>query len=172
MKFTKWGMFTPDRVEPKDGERDEDINPKGGFRNGLFTAIARGGHVEILKTADIPEEGGEQPVEMIRYDYDYRVGLYRIHRVRKQKKNGTYAAKWSVADKQLMTNDPDEIVQFLYNDKSLTSEDILSPRDAWDALIDSDMWADPDTRHEIGRCLEVFHEYHPSWSIPSWAKFN
>lgn len=155
----------------KDGEADEDVNPKSGFRNGLFTAIARGGHVEVTATADIPGEGENQPVEMTRYDYDYRVGLYRIRRIRKQKKNGTYA-KWSVADKQLVTNDPDEIVQFLYNDKTLMSDDILTPRDAWDALVDSDMWQNPDTRHEIGRCLEVFHEFHPSWSIPSWAKFN
>ena len=171
MKFTKWGMFSPDLKDVKDGEADDDVNPKSGFRNGLFTAIARGGHVEVTATADIPGEGSDQPVEMTRYDYDYRVGLYKIRRVRKQKKNGTYA-KWSVADKQLVTNDPDEIVQFLYNDKSLTSDDILTPRDAWDALVDSDIWQNPDTRHEIGRCLEVFHEFHPSWSIPSWVKFD
>ena len=82
----------------------------------------------------------------------------------------SYAKQWEV-EKEFVTDDPDEIVKFLYNDTSLTSDDMKTTRDAWDALLDSDMWSDEDTRAEIGRCYEVLDKIQPTWDSPSWIRF-
>ena len=171
MKFKVWGSWSDVDRALQDGETQTDANPKSGVRNALFTAIARGGHAKVLKTGAVKGEGDNVPVDMIRYDYDYRSGLYKTHRRRKTKKDGSYAKQWEV-EREFVTDDPDEIVQFLYNDQTLTSDDVKTTRDAWDALIDSDMWSDQDTRAEIGRCYEVVNKIQPTWDSPSWIRFD
>jgi hypothetical protein len=96
MKFVTWGMHGNQEVEVPDGANPDDINPKGAVRMILLKAIAMGGHREVLKTDDIPGEGKNQPVEMIRYDFKFNEGLFKVHRTRKVKKSGGYAKQWDV----------------------------------------------------------------------------
>lgn len=146
-RFTKWGMFSDQEKELKDGETDADVNPKSGVRNGLFQAIAMGGHKKVTKQ----DENGED-IEMVRYDYSFNEGLFKVTRVRIPKKKGGYS-DWMVANKEFVTDDPDKIVRFLYNDESLNADDIMTARDAWDALLDSGILDDKETRREIERCF-------------------
>ena len=171
MKFVTWGMHTDMEREVPDGENPEDINPKAAVRMILLKAIAMGGHREILKTDDIPGEG-ELPVDMIRYDFKFNEGLFKVHRKRKVKKSGGYAKGWEV-EREFITDDPDEIIHKVFNDNSLDSQDLLTVRDMYDALIDSPMWEDDETRHEIGRCFQNEMEQHKGrYGAPTWLKFN
>lgn len=170
MKFITWGMHSNQEVEVPDGESPDDVNPKGGIRNAIFEAIARGGHVKVLRRADIPGEGENVPVEMERYDYKFNVGLSKVRRERQPKKRGGYS-DWKVVDREFITDDPDEIIRILYGGDA-RAEDIMTPRDAWDALVDSDLWADPETRREIGRCFDGVMKQHSHLTRPSWIKFD
>lgn len=107
---------------------------------------------------------------MERYDYKFNVGLSKVKRTRKQKKDGSYT-DWKVVDREFVTDDPDQIIHVLYGD-DVNADDIMTTRDAWDALIDSDMWSDPETRAEIGRCFDGVMKQHPNLTKPSWIKFN
>ena len=170
MRFVTWGMHGSQEVPVPDGENPDDVNPKSGVRNAIFEAIARGGHVKILGYADIPGEGKHQPVEMERYDYKFNVGLSKVKRARKQKRDGSYT-DWKVVDKEFVTDDPDQIIHILYGD-DVNADDIMTTKDAWDALIDSDMWSDPKTRAEIARCFDGVMKQHSSLVRPSWMKFD
>lgn len=172
MKFVTWGMHDNQEVEVPDGESPNDINPKSAVRMILLKAIAMGGHREILKTDDIPGEGKNQPVEMVRYDFKFNEGLFKVHRTRKMKKSGGYAKGWEV-EKEFITDDPDKIVKLVFNDDSIDYRDLMTVRDMYDALIDSPMWEDIETRQEIGRCFQNEMEQHKRrYSAPSWLKFN
>lgn len=136
MKFVTWGMHSDQEVEVPEGENPDDVNPKSGIRNAIFEAIARGGHVKILKRADIPGEGEDQPVEMERYDYKFNAGLSKVTRARQPKKKGIGYTDWKVVNREFVTDDPEEIVHILYGGEA-NAYDIMTPRDAWDALVDS-----------------------------------
>ena len=88
------------------------------------------------------------------------------------KKSGGYAKDWEV-EKEFITNDPDKIVKLVFNDDSIDYRDLMTVRDMYDALIDSPMWEDIETRREIGRCFQNEMEQHKGrYSAPSWLKFN
>lgn len=171
MKFVTWGMHSDQEVEVPDGESPDDVNPKSGIRNAIFEAIARGGHVKILKRADIPGEGENQPVEMERYDYKFNAGLSKVTRARQPKKRGSGYTDWKVVNREFVTDDPEEIVHILYGGEA-NAYDIMTPRDAWDALVDSEMWEDPETRKEIARCFDGVMKQHPNLTKPNWIEFN
>ena len=172
MRFITWGMHTDMEKEVPSGENPEDINPKSAVRLILLRAIAMGGNMDVKEYGDVPGEGEHVPVEMYRYDFTFNEGLYRIHRRRKTKKNGEYAKTWDV-EKEFVTDDPDKIVKLVFNDDSMNADDIMTVRDMYDALIDSPMWEDTKTRHEIGRCFDNIMERHKGrYGAPSWLKFN
>ena len=172
MRFITWGMHTDQEKEVPDGENPEDVNPKTAVRLILLKAIAMGGNMVVLKRGDVPGEGETVPVEMDRYDFTFNEGLYKVHRVRKTKKNGDYAKTWETT-KEFITDDPDTIVQTVFKDKTLHADDLMTVRDMYDALIDSPMWNDDETRAEIGRCFENIMKRHEGrYGAPSWLKFS
>ena len=172
MKFVTWGMHGNQEVEVPDGASPDDINPKGAVRMILLKAIAMGGHKTITKTADIPGEG-EGPIEMVRYDFKFNEGLFKVTRERPKRKRGEGYLGWKVVSKEFVTDDPDEIVHFVFNDDTLDYKDLMTVRDMYDALLDSPMWEDEETRHEIGRCFQNEMEQHKGrYGAPSWLKFN
>lgn len=173
MKFVTWGMHGSQEIEVPDGASPDDINPKGAIRMILLKAIAMGGHREILKTDDIPGEGENQPVEMVRYDFKFNEGLFKVTRERPKRKRGEGYLGWKVVSKEFVTDDPDEIVHFVFNDDSLDYKDLMTVRDMYDALLDSPMWEDAETRKEIGRCFQNEMQQHKGrYGAPSWLKFN
>ena len=172
MKFVTWGMHSDQEMEVPDGENPDDVNPKGAVRMILLKAIAMGGHKTITKTADIPGEG-EGPIEMERYDFKFNEGLYKVKRERPKRKRGEGYLGWKVVDRKFVTDDPDEIIHILFNDDSIDSQDLMTLKDVYHALMDSPMWEDDETRHEIGRCFNGEMEQHKGrYGAPSWLKFN
>ena len=98
--------------------------------------------------------------------------MFKVHRKRKVKKSGGYAKGWEV-EKEFITDDPDKIIHLVFNDDSLDYNDLMTVRDMYDALLDSPMWEDEETRHEIGRCFQNEMEQHKGrYGAPSWLKFN
>lgn len=173
MKFVSWGMHGDQEQEVPDGANPDDINPKGAVRMILLKAIAMGGHKTITKTAEIPGEGDNEPIEMERYDFKFNEGLYKVKRERPKRKRGEGYLGWKVVNKEFITDDPDEIVHFVFNDDTLDYKDLMTVRDMYDALLDSPMWEDEETRHEIGRCFQNEMEQHKGrYGAPSWLKFN
>ena len=134
MKYITWGYHTDPEQELKDGELDVDVNPKAMLKGMLLQAIALGGHESVLKTGTVDGEG-ESPVEVEIYDYDYRKGLFKVRKHRNQKRNGNYSRGWKNDEREFISGDPDEIVQILFNDQSIHSEDIMTVKDAWRAFL-------------------------------------
>lgn len=167
--FAKWGMHSEPERELGPGETDADANPKSGVRNGLLQAIAMGGHTEVLSTGEVQGEGPDAPVEMERLDYSFNEGLFQVHRSRKARKDGSFSRTWD-SQRTFLTDDPDRIVQTIYDDPSMRAEDLMTARDAYDALLDSDLWRDQEKRDLIGRHLHGIQKRH-NWEIPSWMKF-
>lgn len=173
MKFITWGMHTDQEKEVPEGENPDDVNPKTAVKLILLKAIAMGAHREITKTADIPGEGENQPVEMVRYDFKFNEGLYKVTRERPKRKRGDGYLGWKVTNREFVTDDPDKIVHFLFKDDSLDYSDLMTARDMYDALIDSPVWDDKEARHEIGRCFQGEMEQHKGrYGAPSWMKFD
>ena len=173
MKFVSWGMHGDQEQEVPDGANPDDINPKGAVRMILLKAIAMGGHKTITKTAEIPGEGDNEPIEMVRYDFKFNEGLFKVTRERPKRKRGDGYLGWKVVSKEFVTDDPDKIVKLVFNDDSLDYQDLMTVRDMYDALLDSPMWEDEETRHEIGRCFQNEMEQHKGrYGAPSWLKFN
>ena len=99
-------------------------------------------------------------------------GLPKRTSATRRQKSGGYAKGWEV-EKEFITDDPDKIIHLVFNDDSLDYNDLMTVRDMYDALLDSPMWEDDETRHEIGRCFENEMEQHKGrYGAPSWLKFN
>lgn len=168
MRFITWGMYSDQEKELKDGETNDDVNPKSAVRQILIKSIAMGGHKEITRTDDAT---GEE-IEMTRYDYTFNEGLFKVTRAKSPKKKGGYT-DWKVVGKEFITSDPDEILHIIFDDDTLVADDIMTVRDMWDAFLDSDLYANPETRHEIGRCFEGQMAQHKGrYGYPSWIKFD
>ena len=145
-RFTKWCYHTDQEKELQDGELDKDVNPKTKVKTTLIQAIAKGGHEKVLKYGEV--DGQEEPVEVEGYDYDYRKGLVKYHKHREAKKRGGYSKAWKNDGVEFVTGDPDEIVNMVFS-SGVSSDSILTPRDAWEAFKDSPLWRDEETRSKI-----------------------
>ena len=96
-----------------------------------------------------------------------------MKRERPKRKRGEGYLGWKVVDRQFVTDDPDEIIHILFNDDSIDSQDLMTLKDVYHAFIDSPMWEDDETRHEIERCFNGEMEQHKGrYGAPSWLKFN
>lgn len=167
MRFVTWGMHSDQEQEVPDGMNSDDINPKSAVRQILIKSIAMGGHKKITKR----DENGED-IEMTRLDYTFNEGLFKVTRAKTPKKKGGYT-DWKVINKEFITDNPDEIVKIIFNDESMDADDLMSVRDMWDAFLDSPLYEDPETRHEIGRCFEgQMNQHKGRYGYPSWIRFD
>lgn len=172
MKYITWGMHSDQERELQDGDIEDDVNPKSAVRMILLKSIAMGGHSIVNKRGSVSGVGDDEPVDMDRYDIVFNEGLFKVHRERKLKRNGEYSKTWS-SSKEFVTDDPDEIVRTIFNDNGMSASDLMSVRDVWDAFLDSEMYQDPETRHEIGRCFQGQMEQHKGrYGYPSWIGFD
>lgn len=173
MRFVTWGYHSPQEQEVKDGETMDDINPKTAVKLILLRSIAMGGQMKVNEYGDVPGEGEHLPTDIETYEFVFNEGLYKIHKVRKQKKNGDFSKVWMQVSKDFVTDDPDEIVKRAFGDPSINADDLLTTRDMWDAFIDSPLYEDENKRHEIGNIFKkIMKRQEGKYGYPSWMKFD
>ena len=139
IKFQAWGQFGPEEVE---GEK----YVKGLVRNQIITATARVSGYRVLETGLVNGMEGEQPIKWERYSYTHEEGgLFKktFERPLMKGKKGAEGFHVSVereVDRELVTDDPDEICEILFG---VDSANMLTWRDAWNGVKKQGILDDP-----------------------------
>jgi len=99
LKMLQWGMYQSKEVPGQDYD-------KSAVRALLLQAIVKMGFLKVLKTGNVPKEGGNVPVKIERYEYKQNDGLFKMTKERPLKKDGTYGVSWKDVNKHKVTDDP------------------------------------------------------------------
>lgn len=111
INYAKWSMYS-DKNDLKAGL-------KSAHRNELLFAVAKFALPKILKTDELGN-----PIEIERYFYDLTKGLL-FGKQSKISKSGKINKNFTTIEKQLKTNNPDEIAQLLFG-KNVKAKDLNS----------------------------------------------
>jgi len=136
VKYASWSYYSPSYL---------DSELKGLYRNILNFAVAKHAGLDVKKVD--PET--KEPVEWSRYVMDMGHGLYKGVQTNLSAKTGKKTKSTRYLSKDLVTDDPNEIVKFLYGDKYKAS-DILTFEQAFKA-IKSSSFPHKSKRKEIFR---------------------
>lgn len=147
LKFQTWGQFGPEEVE---GEK----YVKGLVRNQIITATARVSGFKILDMGMVNGKTGEQPVKWERYSYTHEEGgLFKKTFERplmkgKKGAEGIHVSGEKEIDREMVTDDPDEICEILFG---VDSANMLTWKDAWNGVKKQGILEDPEK-------LEIFRK--------------
>lgn len=134
-EFMKFAQSSPQEVE---GEPYYKMT----IRNAIFSAIARVMDTTINKTGVVTILGPEErAVDIVRNSYSITDGLNRIHKVRKQKTDGTYNKTWTEVTKKNISLDPQTIINKLFG-PGYTPKDVETSLGTWRAAIKSPVFKD------------------------------
>lgn len=124
--YLKWSRFGTSTIEGH-----KDASPvKGVARNVLLNAINR-------HAAAIVFPGKQTELDRIRYNVDFDKGLYKVIQTKRAKLPGKPPTKdWKTLDRELVTDDPDEIAKIMFGDK-VTSDKLRRFEDVVAALKSS-----------------------------------
>lgn len=120
VKYANWSYFSPSYLQSE---------LKGLYRNILNFAVAK--HAGFNVTKIDPET--KNPIEWTRYTMSMSQGLHRGKQTNISAKTGKPVKSTRYLEKELITDDPDEIVKFLYGDK-YKANDILTFEQAFKAI--------------------------------------
>lgn len=130
MSFTQWICHYDARTD-----RNQELE-KAAVKNTLIDAVALVFFEQVNETGYVDGIGDDEPVDVDTYHLSYKLGLMKVHRHRNMKKDGhTYSKSWN-ASQECVTKDPDEIVRFVFQDDSLSTEDAMTPRQVWNLIQD------------------------------------
>ncbi len=110
--YAKWAYFSPSYLQS---------NLKGLYRNELNIAVAKYAGFDVSKI----DTETKQPIEWKRLWFDLGSGLHKGKQTVLSVKTGKVTKTPRALEKELVTNNPDEIVAFLYGDRYKAS-DILT----------------------------------------------
>lgn len=127
LNYLKWSRFGTSNIESH-----EHFSPlKGVARNILFAVINR-----YLSRVAFPEEE-QSKLDRVKYNVDFDRGFYRVVQTRRNKKPGKPPTKaWKTVEKELVSDDPDEIARVMFGDQ-VSSKDLLRFEDVVEALYES-----------------------------------
>ena len=134
-EFMKFSQSSPKEVE---GETYYKMT----IRNAIFSAIARVMDTVVNKTGIVyGMDDKEHAVDVVRNSYSITTGLNKVHKIRKQKKDGTYNKTWTELERENISLDPQEIVDILFG-RGHTLKDVETSMGAWEVAMSSPALSD------------------------------
>ena len=120
VKYASWSYFSPDYLQSE---------LKGLYRNILNFAVAKHAGFKVTKI----DPATKTPIEWSRYVMSMGEGLFKGLQTNLSAKTGKPTKSTRYISKEKITNNPDEIVKFLYGSKYKAS-DILTFEQAFAAI--------------------------------------
>lgn len=127
-----WAMSSPHHTES---------STKGLVRNELFQSMIK--YSDMKSTLD---DDGE-PLEVKRYYFNPKSGLYYVTQTRKIGKSGKPIKGLQITDKKLITSNKDKIMEFLFG-SGIKALDVMTFEQLW-TLFKSKKFKFPSKRKEI-----------------------
>lgn len=118
--YAKWAYFSPSYLQSE---------LKGLYRNELNIAVAKYAGFDVSKM----DKETKKPIEWKRFWFDLRSGLHKGRQSVLSPKTGKVTKTPRAIEKELITNNPDDIVAFLYGEK-YKAKDILTFEQALNAV--------------------------------------
>lgn len=151
LKFQSWSQFGPAEVE---GQK----YVKGLVRNQIISATARISGFKVIETGLVNGMDGEQPIVWERYSYGHEEGgLWKKTFERplmkgKKGAEGFHVSGEKEIDRELVSNDPDEICEILFG---VDSANMLTWEDAWKAVKKIGVLDDPQLKDDFKNSLRI-----------------
>ena len=123
VKFASFAFYSPSYLESSF---------KGLFRNELNYAVAKNAKLKVNKI----DPSTNTPIEWSRYWFDMQGGLMQGSQTNVSKKTGKIVKSIRSLSKELVSYDPDTVVQFLYGD-TVKAQDVMTFENTLKAVLSS-----------------------------------
>lgn len=152
IEFAKFSKFS-------DTEKEGVPFYKSVIRNAILISLTTCLPVKIYAKGKlaIDPNGEDHLVDIEKFSYDFNKGLIFKHKIRKQRKDGTFNKTFVTLDKKLISANPQEIINKLFG-PGHSPKDIETVLGTWDLALKSPVLVDEETRQIFYNALKNYLE--------------